>query len=73
MKNNNESGAFSEGDANLLGGYVSLKKAMQLLCCGRTTIYKHYRIGELTYAKRGRSVFIEVDSIQKFIKKNKKN
>ena len=61
---------YMPGDEELLGGFVSAKKAQQLLQIKTTKLYYLRQAGDLVSAKIGKQIFIEINSIQKLLKRN---
>lgn len=64
---------YESGDENLLNGFVTASKAMQLLDCGKTKLYyMRERDKVLVYTSFGNKIFYELKSIQNLIEKNKR-
>lgn len=70
MKNESKNN-YQAGDENLLGGYITQKKAMQLLNVGYTTLYHIRKQGKVKYSLIGAKIFYDLKSIQDLLNCNK--
>lgn len=64
MKNKNNKNNYQAGDENLLGGYITQEKAMQLLNIGYTTLYQIRKKGLVKWSRIGSKIFYELNSIR---------
>lgn len=64
MKNSKNDHNYQAGDETLLGGFITQKKAMQLLNVGYTTLYHIRKQGRVKYSKIGSKIFYDLNSIK---------
>ncbi len=64
MKKSKNDHNYQSGDENLLGGYITQEKAMQLLNVGYTTLYNIRKRGLVKHSRIGSKIFYDLNSIK---------
>lgn len=70
MKNTDKNSTYQSGDADLLGGFLTQQKTMQVLNVGYTTLYYLRKNKKIKFKKIGAKCFYNLKSIQDLLHGN---